>query len=72
MTAPRLFVLQRDEDISGVSGTGIVADGVVWPNDMVTVCWRGECASVAVWQRLDDAIAIHGHNGATKFVFSDK
>lgn len=68
---PRLFTLQRDEDLTGLSGTGTVADGALWPNGRVSICWRGDLSSIATWERLDDAIAIHGHNGATRFVFSD-
>ena len=64
-----LFVLERDTDVSGVSGTGTVADGVVWPNGLVTICWRGQYASVAVWQTLGDARAVHGLNGATRLVW---
>jgi hypothetical protein len=67
----RLFVLERTEDVSGVSGTGTVADGVLWPTGQVCVCWRGPRSSIAVWQTLDDAIAIHGHDGKTKAVFLD-
>jgi hypothetical protein len=70
-TSARLFVLDRDTDVSGISGTGVVADGVVWPNEMVTLCWRGENPSVVVWQSLDAAMAIHGHDGATRCVFVD-
>jgi hypothetical protein len=68
----RRFVLERTEDVSGVSGVGTVADGVVWPNGLVTICWRGEYSSVVVWQNLDDAMTIHGHDGATKAVFIDQ
>lgn len=71
MTGTRRFVLERTEDVSGLSGTGTVADGVLWPNDMVTLCWRGEHSSIAVWQHLDDALAIHGHGGKTRAVFID-
>ena len=71
MSEARLFVLQRDQDISGISGTGIVADGVQWPNGQVTLCWRGEHSSVAVWPCMSDAMWCHGHDGATKAVFDD-
>jgi hypothetical protein len=67
---PQLFTLERDVDVSHVSGTGTVADGVLWPTGMVAICWRGECSSVSVWQSLDDAMKIHGHNGNTRAVFA--
>ena len=64
----RRFTLVRDVDVSGVSGTGIVADGVIWPDGTVSVRWRGERPSIVHWQSLDDVKAIHGHNGATRIV----
>ena len=69
---PRLFRVERDTDISGASGTGHVADGVLWPDRTVTMRWRGERASTVHWDDLADAIEIHGHNGATRFVFDDE
>lgn len=37
LNRPRTFRLVRDEDVSGVSGTGAVADGVRWPDGTVTL-----------------------------------
>lgn len=65
---PRLFALERDMDISGISGTGIVADGVIWPDGTVSVRWRGDRPSIVHWASLDDVKAIHGHGGATRIV----
>ncbi|MFI9200195.1 hypothetical protein [Streptomyces sp. NPDC053048] len=65
------FVLQRDHDISGVSGTGIVADGIVWPDGTVSVRWRGPHPSTVAWDRLEDAMAVHGHAGATRIIWAD-
>jgi hypothetical protein len=61
MTKPRLFQLLRLFDESGVSGTGIVLSGVVWPNKKVTVCWNaGEApSSIVVYDSLRDFKAIH-------------
>lgn len=69
--APRLFTLERDHDITGVSGTGTVADGVVWPDNTVSIRWRGQRPSVVFWESLADAEAVHGHGGATRFVWAD-
>lgn len=71
MPEPRLFHLQRDHDVSGVSGTGRVADGVLWPDGSVTIRWRGERPSSVHWDRLDDAEHVHGHQGATRIVWAD-
>lgn len=36
----RMFYIVRNGDESGVSGTGRVLDGIVWPNGWVNVFWR--------------------------------
>ncbi|MFI5525011.1 hypothetical protein [Streptomyces platensis] len=71
MTDPRIFTLHRDRDITGVSGTGIVADGVRWPDGTVSIRWRGERPSTVSWNSIDDAEAVHGHGGATRIVWAD-
>jgi hypothetical protein len=69
---PRLFHLQRDRDISGVSGIGRVADGVLWPDGPVTIRWRGARPSTVHWDALADAEAVHGHGGATRIIWADE
>ncbi|CAL9606944.1 hypothetical protein SUDANB95_05508 [Actinosynnema sp. ALI-1.44] len=68
---PRRFYLQRAVDISGSSGTGRVADGVLWPDGSATLRWRGEHRSVAHWDSLASAEIVHGHGGATRIVWID-
>jgi hypothetical protein len=68
---PILFHLQRDTDITGVSGTGRVADGVIWPDGTATLRWKGDRASTVHWDRIADAKAVHGHGGATRIVLTD-
>ena len=68
MTA-RTFELHRDRDVSGVSGVGVVADGVAFPDGLSVVRWRGERQSTVVWPSIEDVIAIHGHDGATRLVW---
>lgn len=66
---PKLFQLQRDTDVTGASGTGRVADGVLWPDGTVTVRWRGKHRSTVNWDRIEDAEAVHGHGGAPRIVW---
>ncbi|GHB55826.1 hypothetical protein GCM10010331_49610 [Streptomyces xanthochromogenes] len=68
---PRRFYLQRDIDITGVSGTGRVADGVLWPDGTASVRWLGERPSSVHWDRMDDAEHVHGHGGATRIIWLD-
>lgn len=62
------FVLRRHHDVSGVSGTGIVADGALFPAAGKSVCvvrWRGDRGSTVVWDNLAHVKEIHGHDGRT-------
>lgn len=70
--APRRFVLRRDEDHTGVSGVGDVAEGVQWSDGTVAIRWRGQQASTVVWSSLADADAVHGHGGSTRFMWLDQ
>jgi hypothetical protein len=70
-TLPRRFHLQRHHDVSGVSGTGIVALGVRWPDGTASVRWLGPRPSIVFWDSMADAEAVHGHGGATEIVWHD-
>lgn len=65
----KTFQLARDIDVSGISGTGVVADGVVFPDGTCVIRWRGGRQSTVVWPSIDDVEAIHGHGGATRIVW---
>ncbi len=65
------LVLDRIEDETGISGTGIVALGVVFPDGKCTIEWQTKNKSVCVYDSLSDVIAIHGHAGKTRIVVSD-
>jgi hypothetical protein len=61
----RTFYLDRPTDVTGVSGTGVVAHGVVFEDGTTVVRWLGEHRSTVVWPSLEDAVSIHGHHGTT-------
>lgn len=67
----RRFHLERDEDESGVSGTGIVAEGVLFSSGKVVLSWLTEHTSLGIYDDLATAIQIHGHGGKTRIVFRD-
>ncbi|WP_237771466.1 hypothetical protein [Kribbella sp. ALI-6-A] len=64
--SPRTFELVRHRDLSGVSGTGVVAEGCVFTDGSVALRWRGNNPATAVWPDLDSVLAVHGHHGATE------
>ena len=61
-----VFVLIRHKDISGNSGTGIVAEGVVFSDGKVAMRWLTNTASTVLFDSLEDVQKIHGHEGATE------
>lgn len=67
----RTFVLKRTEDVTGVSGTGVVAEGIEFSDGEVVLRWIvGNHRSTVVWAQGIEAVeAIHGHNGATEVIF---
>lgn len=65
----KCFHLVRHDDVTGVSGVGVVAEGIQWSNGTVAVRWLGEHSSTVIWNSLEDAMLIHGHDGATEAVF---
>ncbi|MFJ6380166.1 hypothetical protein ACIQI7_09215 [Kitasatospora sp. NPDC092039] len=68
---PTPYVLQRDIDVSGVSGTGVVAEGCIFSaaaGSTGATRWRGERGSTVAWDRASDIESIHGHGGATRVV----
>jgi hypothetical protein len=65
------FHLVRSEDVSGVSGLGVVAEGVVWADGSCTLHWETSCASINIYRSLSDLEKIHGHSGSTIIVFDD-
>ena len=69
----RRFVLDRNVDPTGVSGTGIVAEGVEFSDGVVCLRWITEWpSSVVHYERgIDSVIAVHGHDGRTVIRFLD-
>jgi hypothetical protein len=61
----RRFLLIRRRDVSGVTGTGVVAEGIQFSDRTVAVRWYGAAPATAVWQNVDAVLAVHGHSGAT-------
>ena len=68
----RRFQLVRKEDVSGVSGIGIVAEGVEWANGMVTMSWLGSYHCIENVGNIHTIFAVHGHHGASTVEWLDK
>ncbi len=70
---PKRFRLIRTDDISGVSGTGYVANGVDF-GDQVVLKWndKGETpGAMGFYHDTEHVLKIHGHGGTTKVEWMD-
>lgn len=65
----KTFTLERTEDVTGVSGTGVVCEGVVFSNGVVVLTWLGELVSTTIHESIENVKKIHGHDGRTKVVW---
>lgn len=59
----RRFNFVRSEDVSGISGTGIVGEGVELSSGKVCFTWLSHMGSVAVYDNIKTFTSIHGHEG---------
>lgn len=67
----KTFTLERDIDVSGISGTGTVAEGIQFSTGKVVIHWiSNDHHSTVVWDSIDSVIAIHGHGGATRLIWT--
>lgn len=65
-----VFLLVRDEDETGVSGTGLVAAGMEFSDGKVLMRWLvGKHRSSVAWDSMEAVRAIHGHVGKTRIVY---
>jgi hypothetical protein len=60
--------VERDEDVSGVTGIGQVSEFCIATDGRIAIFWP---VGVGHFPSLEDAIKVHGHNGKTRFVILD-
>lgn len=66
----RIFTLVRDEDVSGTSGTGVVAEGVEFSNGRVVIHWLSQMETISVYDNARVLEQVHGHAGRTRIVWT--
>ena len=67
----KTFYLERKEDVSGVSGTGRVAIGAIYPSGRAVIEWLTESRSINIYESVSDVEKIHGHEGRTILVWNN-
>jgi hypothetical protein len=68
----RRFHLKRIEDETGISGTGLVTDGIEFADGSVIMKWNTETTSVALYKSMEDVLTIHGHGGRTVVEYTEE
>ena len=66
----RMYYLCRNEDVSGTSGIGHIAEIAEFDDGSVVVRWIGTMnrtgiTSTTVFSSMEDLLKIHGHEGRT-------
>lgn len=64
----KTFYLLRHTDLSGNSGEGVVAEGVVFDSGISVMTWLSEVETITTFKSITDVKRIHGHGGLTEVV----
>jgi hypothetical protein len=70
----RRFQLERDADPTGVSGTGVVAEGCLFSDGSAAIRWATSTCSSVFWDApnaAENIEKVHGHNGLSRIVYLD-
>jgi len=63
------FYLLRKKDLSGVSGTGVVARGIILESHRAILEWRSiGFETMSIFDNLEQIRTIHGHDGNTEII----
>lgn len=68
----RRFYLMRNEDVSGVSGLGKVAEGCEFENGMCALSFSSQYQHVNTYANMRAVVEVHGHGGKTVVVYVDE
>lgn len=58
--------------MSGVSGCGRVAEGVLFTDGRAVLRWTLPISTIGVYTSVADLIAVHGHDGRTRLEWVDQ
>lgn len=62
------FYFLRHEDVHNNSGTGVVAEGVVFGDGSGSYTWLTKHKTVTTFVKFKDVIDLHGHGGKTEMI----
>ena len=64
----RKFYLFRHEDIHNNSGTGVVAEGVIFGDGTGSYTWLTKQKTVTTFVKIKDVMELHSHGGKTDII----
>ena len=67
----RRFILERQKDINGISGIGVVAEGCEFENGWVAFTWLSPYIMGSWTSSIHNLKHVHGHEGQTTVVWVD-
>lgn len=67
----RRFRLKRQEDETGISGTGYIAEGVQFSDGQCVINWLTATSSMGIYHSVVEMLHIHGHGGKTVIEWID-
>jgi len=68
----RRFKLFRKADPTGISGVGIVAEGVEFSDGTCVLRWRSNHPTTVSHDSVESVEALHSHGGATEIRWIDQ
>lgn len=68
----RKFYFLRHEDVNGFSGTGVVAEGVIFDDGTGAFTWLTPRKTVTTFWDMADIDFMHGHNGKTDVIIEGR
>lgn len=78
MERSRKFDLVRRKDVTGISGTGVVAEGVQFSDGTVVMRWLNTSSSregvkptTVVHEDIRSVVELHGHGSSTYVLWED-
>ena len=54
---------------SGISGLGVIADGIRLDSGLIVMGWHPPHESLVLWPSIEEVEAVHGHSGSTEVVW---
>lgn len=68
----RKFYLLRHVDVHQNSGTGTVAEGVVFDNGLVAMTWLSDTPTMTMFRKIQEVTKLHGHDDKTELIMEGK